>query len=109
MSSIPPLDVLVVENDRALAELLLRALHRAQLTTDVAGAVTEAKRLLARGSYKVLVLELILPDGTVMTESAALVLYIDGLVPDLGLVPPNPEGLRSHEVRIRYEAALQPM
>jgi GST-like protein len=29
----------------------------------------------------------ILPDGTLMTESAALVLYIDGLVPELGLVP----------------------
>jgi GST-like protein len=28
-----------------------------------------------------------LPDGTLMTESAALVLYIDGLVPELGLVP----------------------
>jgi len=64
MSSIPPVDVLVVENDRALVELLLPALHRAELTTDVAGDVTEAKRLLARGNYKVLVLELILPDGT---------------------------------------------
>lgn len=30
----------------------------------------------------------VLPDGTLMTESAALVLYIDGLVPELGLVPP---------------------
>jgi len=30
----------------------------------------------------------IMPDGTVMTESAALILYIDGLVPELGLVPP---------------------
>jgi GST-like protein len=29
----------------------------------------------------------ILPDGTLMTESAALILYIDGLVPELGLVP----------------------
>jgi GST-like protein len=29
----------------------------------------------------------IMPDGTVMTESAALILYIDGLVPELRLVP----------------------
>ena len=29
----------------------------------------------------------VLPDGTVMTESAAIMLYIDGLVPELGLVP----------------------
>jgi DNA-binding response OmpR family regulator len=31
---------------------------------DVAGDVVEAKRLLARGMYRVLVLDLILPDGT---------------------------------------------
>ena len=64
MSVAPSLDVLVVEDDRALSELLVRSLHAASLTTDVAGDVIEAKRLLARGSYKVLVLDLILPDGT---------------------------------------------
>ena len=42
----------------------MHALHRAELTTDTAGDVTGAKRLLARGSYTVLVLDLILPDGT---------------------------------------------
>jgi GST-like protein len=31
---------------------------------------------------------LILPDGTVMTESAAIALYLDGLVPSSGLAPP---------------------
>lgn len=60
----PSLDVLVVEDDRALSELLVRSLHAARLTTDAAGDVAEAKRLLSRGSYAVLVLDLMLPDGT---------------------------------------------
>jgi DNA-binding NtrC family response regulator len=60
----PTLDVLVVEDDRLISELLLHAIQDAGLTTDVAGNVVEAKRLLARGSYRVLVLDLILPDGT---------------------------------------------
>src|SRR5947209_20238913 len=64
MSVAPSLDVLVVEDDRALSELLVRSLHAASFTTDVAGDVVEAKRLLSRGSYAVLVLDLILPDGT---------------------------------------------
>jgi GST-like protein len=41
----------------------------------------------------------ILPDGTVMTESAALVLYIDGLVPELGLVPNVREPVRRDFLR----------
>jgi GST-like protein len=41
----------------------------------------------------------LLPDGTVMTESAALVLYIDGLVPDLGLVPALRDPLRREFLR----------
>src|SRR4051812_19197464 len=64
MSVAPSLDVLVVEDDRALSELLVRSLHAARLTTDVAGDVAEARRLLSRGSYAVLVLDLMLPDGT---------------------------------------------
>lgn len=31
---------------------------------------------------------LVLPDGTVMTESAAIVLYLNDLAPEAGLVPP---------------------
>ncbi|HUS30172.1 MAG TPA: glutathione S-transferase family protein [Kofleriaceae bacterium] len=42
---------------------------------------------------------LILPDGTVMTESAAIVLYVDGLMPDLGLVPPLRDPLRREFLR----------
>src|SRR5436309_3248079 len=64
MSVPPPLDVLVVEDDRLTCELLVHAIHEEGLTTDVAGTVVEAKRLLARGSYRVVVLDLILPDGT---------------------------------------------
>lgn len=41
----------------------------------------------------------ILPDGTLMTESAALVLYIDGLVPELGLVPSVKDPLRRDFLR----------
>ena len=58
------IDVLVVEDDSAVREIVLHALHRAGLSTDVAGDVVEAKRLLARGTYRVLVLDVILPDGT---------------------------------------------
>jgi GST-like protein len=41
----------------------------------------------------------ILPDGTVMTESAAIILYIDGLVPELGLVPGVGDPLRRDLLR----------
>lgn len=41
----------------------------------------------------------ILPDDTIMTESAAIVLYIDGLVPELGLVPPVKDPNRRHFLR----------
>jgi DNA-binding response OmpR family regulator len=64
MSLFPGIDVLIVEDDRPLSDMLAWAIQRDGLTTDVAGDVAEAKRLLARGSYKVLVLDLLLPDGT---------------------------------------------
>jgi GST-like protein len=41
----------------------------------------------------------ILPDGTTLTESAAVMLYIDGLVPELGLVPPANDPLRKEMLR----------
>lgn len=41
----------------------------------------------------------ILPDGTVMTESAAIILYLDGLVPELGLVPGVRDPLRRELLR----------
>lgn len=42
---------------------------------------------------------LVLPDGTVMTETAAIVLYLDGLVPELGLVPDVRDPLRREALR----------
>jgi GST-like protein len=52
----------------------------------------------------------VLPDGTEMTESAALVLYIDGLVPDLRLVPALADPLRRDFLRwlMFLVAAVQP-
>jgi GST-like protein len=41
----------------------------------------------------------LLPDGTVMTETAALVLYIDGLVPELSLIPAVRDPLRRELLR----------
>jgi DNA-binding response OmpR family regulator len=62
---VPPLiDVLVVENNAPLCAILTRALHRGGLASDVATTVVEAKRLLCRGSYKVLALDLMLEDGS---------------------------------------------
>ena len=59
-----PIDVLLVEDDSTAVALLTHALRRGGFSTDVAGDVAEAKRLLTRGRYKVVILDLILPDGT---------------------------------------------
>jgi DNA-binding response OmpR family regulator len=64
MTKAPDIDVLIVEDDSALSQMLVHAIQRAGLTTDIAGDTVEAKRLLSRGNYRVLVLDLILPDGT---------------------------------------------
>lgn len=56
-------------------------------------------KLTAAGNPLAQVPTVILPDGTLMTESAALVLYIDGLVPDLGLVPAQRDPLRRDFLR----------
>ncbi len=64
MRSTPSIEVLVVEDDEPISTMIVRLLQRAGLATDVAGTVVEAKRLLARGDYTVLVLDLRLGDGT---------------------------------------------
>jgi GST-like protein len=56
-------------------------------------------KLTAAGNPLAQVPTVILPDGSVMTETAALVLYIDGLVPALGLVPPVKDPLRRDLLR----------
>lgn len=55
--------------------------------------------IAAAGNPLAQVPTVILPDGTLMTESAALVLYIDGLVPELGLVPSVKDPLRRDFLR----------
>lgn len=42
---------------------------------------------------------LVLPDGAVMTETAAIALYVDELVPDAGLLPPPRDPLRREALR----------
>jgi DNA-binding response OmpR family regulator len=64
MPSTPSPDVLIVEDDHALSHLLVLALREIGLTTDVADSVIEAKRLLSRAGYGVVILDLILADGT---------------------------------------------
>jgi DNA-binding response OmpR family regulator len=64
LMAVPQLDVLVVEDDALTSTLLVEGLHAVGLTTDVAGTVLEAKRLLSRERYSVVVLDLVLPDGT---------------------------------------------
>ncbi len=56
-------------------------------------------KLVAAGNPLAQVPTVTLPDGTVMTESAAIILYIDGLVPDLGLVPAVRDPLRRELLR----------
>ena len=60
----PGIDVLLVEDDAVTSTLIVHALHGRHLTTDVAGDVFEAKRLLSRGAYTVVVVDLLLADGT---------------------------------------------
>jgi DNA-binding response OmpR family regulator len=64
MPALPQIGVLVVENNAQICAMLTRALRCVGLATDVAATVVETKRLLCRGAYKVLVLDLILEDGT---------------------------------------------
>lgn len=56
-------------------------------------------KLVAAGNPLAQVPTVTLPDGTVMTESAAIILYIDGLVPELGLVPAVRDPLRRDALR----------
>lgn len=70
MSVPSPLDVLVVGDD-VLPSALIRAIRQHDLSTDTAGTLVEAKRLLARSSYKVVVLDvqlLMVPASTCSTS-----------------------------------------
>jgi DNA-binding response OmpR family regulator len=64
MDKPPLIDVLVVEDDAVTSALVVHLLGEAGLTTDRADSVAAARQLLAANKYKVLVLDLLLPDGT---------------------------------------------
>jgi DNA-binding NtrC family response regulator len=56
-------DVLIVEDDHTLADGIIRAIRNKELTLDFAGDGVEARRMLARKDYKVIVLDLVTPKG----------------------------------------------
>ena len=58
------MDVLVVDDDTAFVQPLLRALRDKSLTVDTAADVTEAIRLIARKSFRVVTLGLLLNAGS---------------------------------------------
>ena len=62
-------------------------------------ATPEGKQRIAEVNPLAQVPTIVLPDGTIMTESAAVILYIDGLVPELGLVPAVRDPLRRDFLR----------
>ena len=57
-----PLRVLVVDDEPEMADLLARAMRRAQWAPDVAAAGAAALRALAAGPYDLVVLDVVLPD-----------------------------------------------
>ena len=56
--------ILVVEDERALAESLAKGLRQAAHAVDVAGTLAEARGKLAMDEYDALVLDVGLPDGS---------------------------------------------
>ncbi|MCL6595592.1 MAG: response regulator transcription factor [Firmicutes bacterium] len=55
--------LLVVEDDPRISALLVKGLARAGHVADVAPTAAEARRLAADGSYDVILLDVMLPDG----------------------------------------------
>lgn len=58
------MDVLLVEDDEALANGILAALRRKELSVDYAADTAEARRMLARKEFRVILVDLVLPDGS---------------------------------------------
>jgi GST-like protein len=80
------------------AALLLAEIPYARDEVDYSVASPERDRLQALNPL-VQVPTLVLPDGAVMTESLAIVLHLDELVPDAGLLPPPGDPLRRDALR----------
>ena len=59
-----PIDVLLIEDDAVAITVMVDAVHARNLSTDVAGDLTEARRLLSRMQYKIVVIDITLPDGS---------------------------------------------
>lgn len=60
---VPPVKVLLVEDDPQLAENVQRLLCRAKHRVDVVGTLSLAKAVLAGNCYEVVLLDRLLPDG----------------------------------------------
>jgi DNA-binding response OmpR family regulator len=56
-------EILIVEDDRTSCQTLALAVREKKLTVDVAADAFEARRMLARHNYRVVLLDLVLPDG----------------------------------------------
>lgn len=66
------MDVLLVEDDDALANGILSAVRGKGLAVDYAGDTTEALRMLARKQFRVVLVDLVLPDGSGFDVIAAI-------------------------------------
>lgn len=56
--------ILIVEDEQKLAEILLRSLRSEGFTADTAGTAEDACRLTGAGHYDLVILDLLLPDGS---------------------------------------------
>ena len=56
--------ILIVEDEQKLAEILFRSLQGEGFDVDIAGTVADGLRLATTGHYDLIILDLLLPDGS---------------------------------------------
>ena len=56
--------VLLVEDDRSLADIIVTGMREQHLSVLVAGSVREGRERVQLGDFDVIVLDVMLPDGT---------------------------------------------
>jgi len=56
--------VLLVEDDRSLAEIIVSGLHEQHLSVTAVGSASEGRERVGLGDYDVIVLDVMLPDGS---------------------------------------------
>jgi GST-like protein len=83
----------IAEAALVLAEI---AYDRDEVDTSTPGPALDALRALNPLAQ---VPTVVMPDGAVMTETAAIVLHVDELVPEAGLLPPPRDPLRREALR----------